>query len=114
MLLFLTLNMAAVTSLANQHYFHRYLEYEHYRYCVPSNVSSGLATLPLNHVWFDGKENTSWPTNKRLPNTDKDLDGNQTYSWILPYFTTNEMTPDDVNKLGHEQLKMLYPLVSFT
>jgi len=94
-------------------YFHRYLEFEHYLYCVPSNVSSGLATLPLDHVWFKGTENTSWPTNRKLP-TGEELDGKKAYSMILPYFTTNEMTPDDVYNLGYEQLNKLYPGVSTT
>ena len=40
------------------------------------------------------------------------LDGKMAYSEIMAYFTTNEMTPDDVNKLGKEQLKKLYPQVS--
>ena len=94
------------------HYFHRYLEQDHQRHCVPSNVSSGLATLPLDHVWVDGKENKSWPTNKKLP-TGEMLDGKRAYAkGIMQYFTTNEMTPDDVNKLGHDQLKKLYPQVS--
>ena len=88
----------------------RYLQYEHYRYCVPSNVSSGLASLPLAHVWYDGKENTSWPTNPELSNGDR-LNGSEAYAMILPYFTTNDMTPMDVHRLGWEQLKMLYPLV---
>ena len=92
-------------------FFDRYLEHEHYRHCVPSNVSSGLATLPLDHVWVDGKENTSWPTNKMLP-TGQKLDGKKAYSMIMPYFTTNEMTPDQVNKLGHDQLKKLYAQVN--
>ena len=88
------------------------MEHEHYRHCVPSNFSSGLATLPLDHVWSDGKENTSWPTNKRLPYTDKDLDGKQAYSMIMPYFTTNEMKPQEVHDLGYEQLNKLYPEVN--
>ena len=91
-------------------FFHRYLDHEHYRHCVPSNVSSGLATLPLDHVWVDGKENTSWSTNKMLPTGEK-LDGKKAYSMILSYFTTNEMTPDDVHNLGHKQLTKLYPQV---
>ena len=91
-------------------FLHRYLEHEHYRHCVPSNFSSGLATLPLDHVWVDGKENTSWPTNKMLP-TGEMLDGKKAYAMIMPYFTTNEMTPDEVNKLGYEQLNKLYPQV---
>ena len=94
------------------HYFHRYLEQDHQRHCVPSNVSSGLATLPLDHVWVDGKENKSWPTNKMLP-TGEMLDGKMAYAnWIMPYFTTNEMKPDQVFELGLKQLKKLYPQVS--
>ena len=34
------------------------------------------------------------------------------YSEIMAFFTTNDMTPDYVNKLGKEQLKKLYPQVS--
>jgi len=86
----------------------RYLQYEHYIYCVPSDVSSGLASLPLAHVWVDGNENTSWPTNTKLSTGDQ-LNGTETYAMILPYFTTNEMTPMDVHKLGVEQLAKLYP-----
>ena len=94
------------------HYFRRYLEQDHQRHCVPSNVSSGLATLPLDHVWVDGKENKSWPTNKMLP-TGEMLDGKIAYAkWIMPYFTTNEMTPDQVFHLGQKQLDNLYLQVS--
>ena len=73
-------------------------------------MSSGLATLPLDHVWVDGKENKSWPTYKKLP-TGETLDGKMAYAEILPYFTTNQMTPDDVHRLGFKQLYELYPLV---
>ena len=31
---------------------------------------------------------------------------------ILPYFTTNDMTPMEVQDVGRKQLAMLYPLVS--
>ena len=47
--------------------------------------------MPLDHVWVDGKENKSWPTNKKLP-TGEMLDGKRAYSMILPYYTTNDMT----------------------
>ena len=89
------------------------MKHDHYRHCVPSNFSSGLATLPLDHVWVDGKENTSWPTNKKLSDGEKlfELDGKKAYSMIMPYFTTNEMTPEEVNKLGYDQLNELYPQV---
>ncbi|XP_068740719.1 uncharacterized protein [Montipora capricornis] len=86
----------------------RYLDTDHYRYCVPSNFSSGLGSLPLDHVWVDGKENTSWPTIKMLSSGDV-LDGRKAYEMIMPYFTTTNMKPDAVYELGHEQLKILYP-----
>jgi len=88
----------------------RYVETEHIRHCVPSNVSSGLASLPLKYVWLDGKENTSWPTNQTLP-TGEALNGPQAYSKIMSYFTTNEMTPLEVHDLGKKQLNILYPMV---
>lgn len=88
----------------------RYLEHEHSLHCVPSNVSSGLASLPLDFVYFKGTKNTSWPTLKMLPKTSKELSGKRAYSMILPYFTTNDMTPLEVHQLGKEQLKQLYPL----
>ena len=89
----------------------RYLGTEYSRYCVPSNVSSGLATLPLKYVWLDGKENKSWPTNSTLP-TGEPLNGSQAYLDILSYFTTNNLTPLNVSDLGKEQLNIFYPTVS--
>ena len=89
----------------------RYVEFEHIRHCVPSNVSSGLANLPLKYVWLDGKENTSWPTDPYLP-TGEALNGSRAYSQIMSYFTTNAMTPMDVHELGKKQLSILYPMVS--
>jgi len=62
-------------------------------------VSSGLASLPLNYVWLDGKENTSWPTNPTLP-TGEPLNGSQAYSKIMSDFSTNKMTPLEVHELG--------------
>ena len=90
---------------------YRYLETEHIRHCVPSNVSSGLATLPLEYVWLDGKENKSWKTNRTLP-TGERLNGSQAYLNILSYFTTNSTTPSEVSNLGKEQLNIFYPTVS--
>lgn len=73
-------------------------------------MSSGLGTLPLDHVWLDGNENTSWPTNKTLP-LGGVLNGKKAYEMIMPYYTTNEMTPDQVHNLGYDQLNIFYPQV---
>ena len=84
---------------------------EHIRHCVPSNVSSGLANLPLKYVWVNGKENKSWPTEPYLP-TGEPLNGTQAYYQIMSYFTTNAMSPKQVHDLGKEQLDIYYPMVS--
>ena len=89
----------------------RFLEDEYSDYCVPSSVSSGLGSLPLEYVWYKGKENKSWPTDPTLP-TGENLNGPYSYSLIMPYFTTNDMTPGEVHNLGKTQLKKLYPMVS--
>ncbi|XP_029193183.2 uncharacterized protein LOC114959365 [Acropora millepora] len=88
----------------------RYLKLEHSRHCVPSNVSSGLATLPLKYIWFDGQSNMSFPTTQTLP-TGERLNGPWAYSQILSYFTTNQMTPLEVHELGKKQLDILYPKI---
>ena len=89
----------------------RYIKEEHILYCVPSNVSSGLANLPLKYVWFDGKENKSWPTHPYLP-TGEPLNGSWAYSQVMSYFTTKNMSPMEVQQLGKEQLEILYRMVS--
>ena len=92
-------------------FYFRYLEHEHSHHCVPSNVSSGLAGLPLKYVWNDGAVNMSLPTNPTLP-TGEPLDGKKAYSQIMSYFTTNQMTPLQVHELGKTQLRILYPKVN--
>ncbi|KAK3717884.1 hypothetical protein QZH41_014888, partial [Actinostola sp. cb2023] len=89
----------------------RYLKEEHMPHCVPSSVSSGLAGLPLKYVYTNGIANKSRPTDPALPLTDRVLDGKKSYEMIMSYFTTNDMTPDEVNKLGWEMLNKLYPKV---
>ena len=84
-----------------------YLEFNHSQHCVPSNVSSGLATLPLSHVYKNGK-NTGIKTTGKLP-TGEPLSGKKAYEMILPYFTTNQMTPDQAYSLGEKMLNQLYP-----
>ncbi|KXJ22647.1 uncharacterized protein LOC110252025 [Exaiptasia diaphana] len=72
----------------------KYLENDFSQYCVPSNISSGLANLPLSYIYKNGK-NTGTKTTKKLP-SGEDLDGKKSYDMIMPYFTTNNMTADEV------------------
>ena len=84
-----------------------YLEFNHSQFCVPSNVSSGLATLPVSHVYKNGRK-TGTKTTGKLP-TGERLNGKKAYEMILPYFTTNHMTPDQIYSLGEKMLSQLYP-----
>ncbi|KAK3707602.1 hypothetical protein QZH41_017865, partial [Actinostola sp. cb2023] len=86
----------------------RYLREEHMLHCVPSTVSSGLASLPLSYVYNNGTADTTKPTTKRLP-TGEVLDGKKTYERLIGSFTTNNMTPDAIYELGLEMLNKLYP-----
>ena len=88
----------------------RYLRRDHIQHCVPSNVSSGLATLPLSFVYVNNIPIKSRPTNKSLP-TGELLNGKKSYQQIVSYFTTNTMSPDDIHDLGFKMLKELYPQV---
>ena len=81
------------------------------RHCVLSNVSSGLATLPLPYVYVNNTADKSRPTNKSLP-TGEILNGKESYKQIVSYFTTNTMTPDEIYELGLKMLNQLYPQVS--
>lgn len=84
-----------------------YLEFNHSQYCVPSNISSGLATLPLSYIYKNGN-NTGIRTTGKLPSGEP-LSGKEAYTMILPYFTTNQMSPGDVYSLGEKMLGQLYP-----
>ncbi|XP_048584057.1 uncharacterized protein LOC5511190 [Nematostella vectensis] len=88
----------------------RYLEHEHLRHCVPSSVASGLGRLPVKYVYTDGVANLSHPTDPTLPITGGKLDGKKAYEMIMTYFTTNDMTPNEVHNLGLQMLEKLYPM----
>ena len=90
--------------------FVSYLEFDHMRHCLPSNVSSGLAGFPVDYVYTDGNPNYTQKTTKVLPGGEK-LDGKKAYTMIMPYFTTTSTTPDQVHELGKEMLAKLYPQV---
>ena len=73
-------------------------------------MSSGLASLPLPFVYVNNTPDESRPTNKSLP-TGELLNGTKSYELIVTYFTTNSLTPDEINQMGYEMLKELYPKV---
>ena len=83
-----------------------YLKNKYSQYCVPSNISSGLASLPLPYIYKNGV-NTGIETTRRLPNN-QTLNGTQAYETILPYFTTTDMNADQIYDLGKTMLDKLY------
>ena len=89
-----------------------YLEYDHSRHCLPETVASGLANLPVDYVYTDGVPDMRNRTTKVLPGTGRELRGTDTYRMILSYFTTFDISPDDINKEGNKQLTVYMPQVS--
>lgn len=69
-----------------------YLGNEHQKHCVPRNVTSGLGTSPLKHVYYDGAR-TGERTNQTLETGDKIISGKDAYRKILSYYTTMDYTP---------------------
>ncbi|PFX32480.1 hypothetical protein AWC38_SpisGene2683 [Stylophora pistillata] len=69
-----------------------YLENDHMAHCVPSNVSSGLGTRPVDHVYVNGTK-TSVKTNQTLDGKERIMKGKDAYAEILSYFTTTKYTP---------------------
>ena len=87
----------------------RYVEKEHLQYCTPSELSSGLAGLPLDFIYINGTK-TNRTTTKTLPTGEK-LDGKGTYVKLMQYFTTTEKTPDEIYELGWSIINRNYPEV---
>jgi hypothetical protein len=90
-----------------------YLENKHIRHCLPQDVSSGLAGIPVDYIYTDGTP-TIIGTSKVLPITGQPFSGKENYKNILPFFTTSDITPDEIYKIGQESLAALYPQVRRT
>ena len=87
-----------------------YMEHKYSRHCVPSSVSSGLSNRPLPYIYTDGVANKSQPTTQRLPNGQM-FRGVDAYADMLAFFTSTDMTADEVHRKGTEMLAKLYPQV---
>ena len=88
-----------------------FLEFEHSRHCPPNDVASGLARLPVDFVYTDGVPDVKNRTTKILPGTRRKLNGTETYRMILSYFTTTDITPEEIYKEGIKQLNTFMPQV---
>lgn len=74
-----------------------YLENEHLPHCLPSNVSSGLGTLPVGYVYYNGSR-TIERTNPTLKGGDRILSGKESYMSFLSFSTTQNTTPGNCSK----------------
>ena len=91
-----------------------YLETDHLLYCRPDNVGgAGLSALPINVIYYNGVI-TNRTTAPYLPSCNEDkckLNGSKAYTQVIGYYTTKEIHPTEVNQIGWENLKRLYPQV---
>lgn len=78
-----------------------YLEKEHLPHCLPSNVSSGLGTLPVDHVYFNGNR-TLERTNTTLNGGDSVMPGKESYGNFLSFSTTQNITPGNHNQIARK------------
>jgi len=71
-----------------------YLGNEHLtRHCLPSNVSSGLGTLPVDHVYYNSSK-TSQRTNQRtLKGGERIIPGKKSYRNFMSFSTAQNITP---------------------
>jgi len=83
-----------------------YLEFNHSIHCLPNDLSSGLGNLPVSHIYVNGTPGER--TTKKMPLTGAPLSGKDTYKKILYYFTTSDISPEQINTEGEKQLSFFY------
>ena len=91
--------------------FSRFLETDYILHCVPDNVSSGLSSLPLLHVYVDGVVKSDQQTTQELPSGHK-LNGTRAYLKLMSIFTTLDISPSNLKKIAEERLDGLLLQVS--
>ena len=91
----------------------RHLETEYIRHCIPSNVASGLSSLPLPYMYVDEIAKSDQPTTQELPSRDR-LSCAQTYLKLISVFTTLVVSPEKLKHISQEKLDELSSHVSVT
>jgi len=89
--------------------FCRYVEFNHTQYCVSSDISSGLGSLPLQSIYINDK--VAGQATGQLPTGEK-LDGRETYKKLLAYYTSTDITADQIYDSGKELVDEIYPEVN--
>ncbi|XP_065652112.1 uncharacterized protein LOC100210725 isoform X2 [Hydra vulgaris] len=83
-----------------------YFKNEHFKYCSPSNVSSGLGGLPLKYKFKDAEKQTQVTTHK-LP-TGETINVKEGYQKLMKYYTTSNITGKMATELGYKRLHQFY------
>ena len=86
--------------------FVRYVEGDHLSQCAPETVASGLQKLPLVYAYKNDLPDTSKVTTQSLPNG-KLLDGTNTYKLLMRFFTTFDITPEELREKAQKRLDEL-------
>ena len=87
-----------------------YLDNEHKSHCLPNDLASGLSNLPVDYVYNNLVPDKNKPTTKKLP-TGEPLNGTESYKLIVSYFTTTDISPEEIYLEGKRQLKYFYDQV---
>ena len=82
-------------------------------HCAPETVASGLEKLPLSYGYDGEVTNTSIITTKELPTGEK-LQGKDTYRSLMRFFTTFDITPEELREKAEKRLNELYKQVTLT
>lgn len=87
----------------------RYVKGEHLESCPPETLNKGLYNLPLPFVYDNsvGTWKTDEVTIKKLP-TGEALRGSQSYESFMRFFTTFEISPQQLRDKASARLRELY------
>lgn len=89
-----------------------YLDGEHMRHCLPNDIASGLGGLPVDYIYTDEVPDMNSTTTKKLP-TGEVINGTNSYRLILSYFTTTDISPEEIYAEGLKQLNDFYAEVRY-
>ena len=91
----------------------KYLETDYYNACRPDEKGpGGLSALPISVIYNNGSIVPGSQTHPFLPlctGSSCRLNGSASYEMILGYYTTKDIHPLEVNKIGWANVRRIYP-----
>lgn len=90
-------------------YSNRYVEGEHKSHCPTPTLSAGLKKMPLPNVYSEQTAtwNRSATTTRRLPSGEV-LVGSKSYESLMRFFTTFDISPEELKRKAWERLYYLH------